>query len=137
MIESTNVPEFVNVQYSMPEQPGLCTSLHLSRQNDDEVHLCIGREFWTEFRPITDPDVREEVVDRVMGFIRGEYRIRAELYDDRLERADMQRQQANEQWENIERSILVGKTGWTKADNHPNSKTNGEQGGDGDAGEAV
>jgi hypothetical protein len=77
--ESKQIPKFVNVQYSWADQPGLSTELHLSLQHDDEVHLCIGREFWAEFRPVTDPKVRAEVYDRVLGFMSGDCRIRVSI----------------------------------------------------------
>ena len=137
MTESMEVPEFVSAQYFWPDQPGLNTELAVSLQNDDEVHLCIGREFWAEFRPVSDSDVRDEVFDRVIGFASGEYRIRAEYLGDRLERVTMQRPMEDESWVDIEKSIIVGKTGWFWNDRSVKIIRNREQVADGDAEEAV
>ena len=126
--QSENVPSFVDRQYSWGTQPGLNVGLCLSLQNDDELHLCIGSTFWAEFRPVDDEDVGAEVADRVIGFIRGDYRVETAYFGNKIERSLLQHERNNGEWECLQSSIPFNKTGWIWEDYRVEITRNRESG---------
>jgi hypothetical protein len=79
----------VDIQVSIPQQPGLAFPVGLNLQGD-ELHLNAGR-FWLEWFPCTRPEVRRAFIEAVSGLLSGRLRIVEFYVGRRVVRAELQR----------------------------------------------
>jgi hypothetical protein len=73
IIEYNEAP--VERAYHIPAQEGIVCDLHLNLQNEDELHLNIGKYFWCEWFSCEKECVVQDYLDSVIGFIEGTYRV--------------------------------------------------------------
>lgn len=64
----------LDINLDISQQPGLSFSVNLSLQNDDELHLCVGK-LWMCWFPCTDKENVDDFILTVSGLIEGKHRI--------------------------------------------------------------
>ena len=99
-MERVHDPEHVELEMSIPQQPGLMFDVHLNLQNVDELYLNIACVFCVSWFPCTDGDVSERFVEAVCGVLSGAFRVLAVYSGPRHLKSYLQRPQGA-QWETI------------------------------------
>jgi len=101
----------VQINVSIPEQPGLAFQVDLNLQGD-ELHLSAGA-FWLEWFPCTNAAVREAYFEAVSGLLSGQLRILETLSGKRPVRAELQRPSA-EGWQTLGTTHIGWAFPWRK-----------------------
>ena len=81
--------QWVDLEMSIPVQPGCSLEIDLNLQNHDELHLETD-EFWVSWFPCTNPEVVTRYVNAVTGLIDGSYRILRHSRRGRVLKAQLQ-----------------------------------------------
>jgi hypothetical protein len=81
----------VELACNIPLQQGLNVPVHLNLQNEDELHLVIGKHFWCEWFPCTKTEIAEEYIDTVCGFIEGKLHVVEHYKGNRCFKAVLQK----------------------------------------------
>lgn len=100
VVRNENTP--VEISYTIPAQDGLDHDVHLNLQNEDELHLEIGRYFWMEWFPVSDQAQADQYIDAVCGFLAGEYRVEEYYRGKTCVKANLQKRGKGGAWESIE-----------------------------------
>ena len=92
----------VESMLDIPVQKGILIPINLNLQNNDELHLQIGNQFWLEWFPCDNPVKVDEFYNAVHGILTGEYRILTFRRWGRTEKSHLQMRNGD-QWETIGR----------------------------------
>lgn len=98
LLEHTNVECMLDI----PVQNGIRISINLNLQNNDELHLQIGEEFWLEWFPCDNKEIVDEFYFAVNGILTGKYRILTYRRWGRTEKSHLQMRN-DDQWKTIGR----------------------------------
>ena len=79
----------VDISLEIPKQQGLCFSIYLNLQNDDELHLEVGK-LWMCWFPCTEKENAEDFIQTVSSLIEGEYRILETIKGGKVVKAKLQ-----------------------------------------------
>lgn len=111
MLPDTEAP--VELCVNIPTQPGLKYKVNLNLQNNDELHFSVSN-FWLEWFPCTNPDVKTKYIESVCGFLSGEYRILEQFRGNKCTKAELQ-MPLDSDWKTIGRTHHIAFVfPWTK-----------------------
>ena len=92
---------FVHAIADIPVQPGVDFNVSINLQNQDELHLNVGKNFWVEWFPCREQEVFDDYINAVTGVISGEYRIVERYLFGKADSAVLERPNGRGGWQRV------------------------------------
>jgi hypothetical protein len=96
---------YVDINLDIPKQEGLSFSINLNLQNDDELHLQVGK-LWMCWFPCTEAENVEDFIQSVVGLIEGKHRILETIKGGKVVKGQLQIY-CNGEWESKSSGIAT------------------------------